>query len=105
MGSAMTPEALDWWVRLMSATAASTLEGFLQMVPTVDVRGDLAAIRAPTQVITTTGSGLGSVDAVQAWQEMIPGSRLIVLPGDSYHVAASDPDAAARAVRDFVEAL
>ena len=86
----------------MARTAASTLEGFLQMVPHVDVTDEVARITAPTLVVTTTGSGLGSVDSVRAWQERIIGSRLMVLDNDSYHVAASDPDETAALVRDFL---
>ena len=102
MGSRMSRPALDWWTEMMGRTAASTLEGFLQMVPTVDVNADVASIRAPTLVVTTTGSGLGSVDEVRAWQERIAGSRLVVVENDSYHVAASDPDAMAGLVREFL---
>lgn len=102
MGSRMTPAQLEWWARLMGGTAASTLEGFLQMVPNVDVTEEVGRITAPTLVVTTTGSGLGSVDSVRSWQERITGSRLMVLENDSYHVAASDPDEAATLVRDFL---
>jgi pimeloyl-ACP methyl ester carboxylesterase len=96
---------MQWWIDLMSQTAPSTLEGFLTMVPTVDITAELPRVACPTLVVTTTGSGLGSVEAVQAWQRTIPKSRLEVLPGDSYHVAASDPDACAVLVRDFFEPL
>lgn len=101
LGTRMSPKQLQWWEDLMSHTAASTLEGFLQMVPTVDVIAEVERIRAPTLVVTTTGSGLGPADEVRAWQERIPHSRLVVLDNDSYHVAASDPDEAAVLVRDF----
>jgi pimeloyl-ACP methyl ester carboxylesterase len=101
MGTRMTPAQLQWWEDLMSRTAASTLEGFLQMVPTVDVTAEVERIQAPTLVVTTTGSGLGSADEVRAWQERIRGSRLMVLENDSYHVAASDPDETAQLVRGF----
>lgn len=102
MGTGMSADALAWWTDLMARTAASTLDGFLRMVPTVDVTPEVARIRAPTLVVTTTGSGLGSVADVRAWQERIPGSRLVVIDNDSYHVAASDPDATAALVRDFL---
>ena len=105
LGSELPPRAIDWGVRLMSMTAATTLEAFLQMVPTVDVTAELPRIRCPVQVITTTGSGLGSVESVRAWQETIPGSKLDVLPGDSYHVAATDPDKCASLVRTFFDRL
>jgi pimeloyl-ACP methyl ester carboxylesterase len=103
LGSSLPPPALDWWIRLMSRTPASTLEAFLKMVPTVDVTADLPRIACPVQVITTTGSMLGSVEAVRAWQETIPHSQLEVLPGDSYHVAATDPDKCAQMVRAFFD--
>jgi pimeloyl-ACP methyl ester carboxylesterase len=63
----------------------------------------LPQIKCPAIVITTTGSGLGSVDSVKAWQQTIPGSKLEVLPGDSYHVAATDADACAQLVRQFFD--
>ena len=53
-------------------------------------------------VITTEGSGLASVEETRAWQIKIPRSRLLVLPGDSYHVAASDADRCARETLDFI---
>ncbi|MDP3416625.1 alpha/beta fold hydrolase [Falsiroseomonas sp.] len=102
MGTRMSAAALEWWTQMMGRTAASTLEGFLQMVPGVDVTAEVGAIRAPTLVVTTTGSGLGSVEEVRAWQERIAGSRLVVVDNDSYHVAASDPDASAELVKDFL---
>lgn len=102
MGSRMTPAQLEWWAALMGRTAASTLQGFLQIVPNVDVTEEVGRITASTLVVTTTGSGLGSVDSVRTWQERIAGSRLIVLENDSYHVAASDPDEVAALVRDFL---
>ena len=102
MGSRMTPAQLEWWAEMMGRTAASTLEGFLRMVPGVDVTEEVERIAAPTLVVTTTGSGLGSVGTVQAWQERIPHSRLVVMDNDSYHVAASDPDETAALVRDFL---
>ena len=102
LGSGLPPEAVTWWIDLMSKTAPSTMEGFLQMVPTVDITDCLDSIRAPTLVVTTTGSMLGSTSEVETWQRRIKGSRLEVLPGDSYHVAASDPDACAELVAAFL---
>jgi len=103
LGSSLPPAAIDWWVDLMSKTSASTLEAFLQMVPTVDVTDEVPRIQCPTVVITTSGSGLATVDAVKAWQQTIPDSKLEVIPGDSYHVAATHPDACAGIVRRFFD--
>jgi pimeloyl-ACP methyl ester carboxylesterase len=59
-------------------------------------------IRCPTLVITTDGSGLASVDQTRAWQQQIPHSDLLVLPGNSYHVAASHAERCATATLNFI---
>jgi len=87
---------------LMGSTPASSQIGFIQTIPTTDITADLPRIKCPTLVITTTGSALGSVDETRTWQEMIPRSTLLVIPTDSYHVAASDPDRCAQETRDFI---
>jgi hypothetical protein len=39
---------------------------------------------------------------MRAWQQQIPDSELLVLPGNSYHVAATHADRAAEATLDFI---
>jgi 3-oxoadipate enol-lactonase len=51
----------------------------------------LGSIKCPTLIVTTQESGLQSVEAVKSYAARITGSQLIVLPGDSYHVAAAEP--------------
>lgn len=102
LGTASSEAMREGWARLMGRTALSTQLGFIRSVPGIDVRTELRRIACPTLVVTTNGSGLGSPDAVRLWQKDIPGSELMVLPGDSYHVAASDPEICARATLDFV---
>lgn len=104
LGSAMPAAGVQWWADLMGDTALSTLQGIIAMLPDCDVTADLPAIACPTLVITTTGSGLGSVEQVRNWQRLIPRSTLQILDRDSYHVAASDPDLCAPAVRGFLAA-
>jgi hypothetical protein len=53
-------------------------------------------------VITTEESGLGTVEETRAWQQQIADSELLVLPGNSYHVAATHADRAAEATLDFL---
>ena len=63
---------------------------------------ELPCIKCPTLVITTEESGLGTVECTRQWQERIPDSRLLVLPGKSYHVAASDAVVCAEATLAFL---
>ncbi len=102
LGSAYPPAGLEWWTKLMGRTPASSQIGFIQTIPGADITADLPRIACPTLVITSEGSALGSVDETRAWQQTIPRSTLAVLPGDSYHVAASDPDRCAQETRDFI---
>jgi 3-oxoadipate enol-lactonase len=102
LGSAFPPEGVDWWARFMGRTAVSTQIGFTGPIGAADIRADLPKIACPTLVITTERSALGSVEETRAWQQQIAGSELLVLPGDSYHVAATHADQAAAATLDFL---
>jgi 3-oxoadipate enol-lactonase len=102
LGSACPAAMQEGWAKLMGATPLSTQLGFIRSVPALDVRGDLPRIACPTLVVTTDGSGLGSVEATRAWQIRIPGAELMVVPGDSYHVAATHAELCAAATLDFI---
>ena len=102
LGRRFPAEGVEWWIRYMGRTALSSQVGFIPAVADTDISGALPAIRCPTLVITTEGSGLASVEETRAWQRLIPRSELLVLPGDSYHVAASDAEACAAATLDFI---
>ena len=103
LGDDFPPEGIEWWTRFMGRTALSTEVGFNASINYSDIRADIPQIACPTLVITTEGSGLASVEETRAWQEQITHSRLLVLPGDSYHVAASHPERCAQAVLDFID--
>lgn len=102
LGDEFPPEGIEWWTRFMGRTALSTEIGFNEKINYSDIRADIPAIRCPTLVITTEGSGLASVEETRAWQEQISDSRLLVLPGSSYHVAASHPERCAQATLEFI---
>jgi pimeloyl-ACP methyl ester carboxylesterase len=102
LGSKFPPEGVEWWTKMMGKTPLSTLIGFGETIPYTDISADLPRIKCPTLVITTEKSALGSVESTRAWQQTIPNSELLVLPGDSYHVAASDADRCAEEVLKFI---
>jgi 3-oxoadipate enol-lactonase len=102
LGSDFPPEGVEWWIKFMSCTAVSTQIGFMKTIACADIRADVPQISCPTLVVTTDGSGLASVDQTRAWQQQIPHSDLLVLPGNSYHVAASHAERCAMATLDFI---
>jgi pimeloyl-ACP methyl ester carboxylesterase len=102
LGTHFPPEAVEWWVKFMARTPLSTVLGFVNAINFLDIAPDIPKIRCPMLVITTEGSSLASVEQTRAWQEQVPGSELLVLPGDSYHIAVTDPDRCAQAALDFI---
>lgn len=102
LGDGFPAEGAEWWIRFMGRTPVSTIVGFNAAINYSDIRADLPKIACPTLVITTEESGLASVEETRAWQQQIPTSELLVLPGNSFHVAASDAERCARATLDFI---
>jgi len=102
LGAGFPAAGIEWWIKLMGRTPVSTQICFVRNVHRTDISADLPRIQCPTLVITTEGSALGSVEETRAWQTLIPNSTLLVLPGDSYHVAASDADRCARETQAFI---
>ena len=101
LGSDFPPEGVEYWIEFMSRAPVSTLIGF-QEINYADISDEIPKIQCPTLVITTEGSGLASIEENRRWQERIPKSSLLVLPGDSYHVALTNPDACAKATLEFI---
>ncbi len=103
LGSTFPPEGVEWWTRFMGRNALSTQIGFSSTITCADISVDVPKIACPTLVITTEGSGLASVEETRAWQQTIPDSELVVLPGDSFHVAATDAERCAQTTLDFLQ--
>ena len=103
LGKSFPGEGVEWWIKYMGRTAVSTEAGFAETINFSDITADVAKIKCPMLVITTEGSGLASVAETKKWQEEVPHSELVVLPGDSFHVAATHPDQCAAALIDFLE--
>ena len=108
LGTSMPAEAQEWWARMMEQTPASTQSGFMDFLPSIDVRPMLPDIACPTLVVTTgdpanPAQNITGLDATRAWQQTIPQSELLVIPDDSFHIAATAPDAAARATLAFID--
>jgi len=102
LGDRFPAEGVEWWIKFMGGAPLSTLIGFNARINYSDIRADLPKIACPTLVITTHESGLASVEETRAWQETIRDSELLVIPGNSYHVAASHAERCAEATLEFI---
>jgi 3-oxoadipate enol-lactonase len=104
LGSEASPEMMAWWTdELMGKASPAACIGYSGAAGAMNLEPILGKITAPTLVVTTEGSPLQPVSAARAYQEMIPKSKLLVLPGDSYHIAAVRPEECAREVLQFIQ--
>jgi len=103
LGSNFPAEGAEWWTSFMARMPVSSQIGWISTIACADIRSDIPRIKCPTLVITTEQSGLSSVEETRAWQEQIENSRLLVLPGDSYHVAVTGAERCAKATLEFIE--
>jgi len=103
LGTDFPPEAVEWWIKFMGRTPLTSVLGFVNAINFTDISADIPKIKCPMLVITTEGSSLASVEQTRAWQEQVPGSELLVLPGNSYHIAVTNPERCARATVDFIK--
>jgi 3-oxoadipate enol-lactonase len=104
LGTRFPKEGAEWWINYMAKTPNSTELGFVGSINFSDITDEIPKIRCPMLVITTEGSALGSAEQMRAWQRQVADSETVVLPGDSFHVAATEPDRCAEATLKFLSA-
>jgi 3-oxoadipate enol-lactonase len=103
LGSKASAAEVDYWIHnIQGKTPLSTLQSYLRWVPGLDIREEVLKIQCPSLIITTTGSGLRTVDSVKAWQQKLAKSELLVIDGDAWHAAGAYPDVCAKAAAEFL---
>jgi pimeloyl-ACP methyl ester carboxylesterase len=104
LGSAASEMQMTWWANeLMGKTSARAAYGASASRINMELENELPRITAPTLIVTTQESGLQSVETVERYARRIPNSRVIVLPGDSFHIAAVEPDLCAQHALQFIQ--
>jgi pimeloyl-ACP methyl ester carboxylesterase len=103
LGSTASPEQIAWWTDLMGATNKRAARGASSARIDMELEERLSRITAPTLIVTTQESGLHSVAAVERFAKRFPRARVIVLPGDSFHIAAVEPHVCAQHALRFMQ--
>jgi 3-oxoadipate enol-lactonase len=103
LGSTASEAQMRWWAyELMGKTNPRAAFGASAARIDMELEQKLERITAPTLIVTTQESGLQSVEAVERYARRIPDARVLVLPGDSYHIAAVKPELCARHALAFM---
>jgi 3-oxoadipate enol-lactonase len=106
LGSAASQAQVRWWTEeLMGKTSARAAYGAASARIEMDLDAMLPRIGIPTLMVTTRESGLQSIATVERHAARIPDAEVIVLPGDSFHIAASAPDVCAQHALRFIDAV
>ena len=104
LGSSASDEQIKWWTdELMGKTTQRAALGAASSRIDMELDDKLSRITAPTLIVTTQESGLQAVEAVERSARRIPNARVIVLDGDSYHVAAVAPEICAQHALRFMQ--
>jgi 3-oxoadipate enol-lactonase len=92
LGSGASEAQIAWWTdELMGKTNQRAAYGASSARIDMELEQNLPRIGCPTLIVTTQESGLQSVAAVEAYAKQIADARVVVLPGDCYHIAAAAP--------------
>jgi len=106
LGSDVSDAQIGWWTEeLMGKTSARAAYSASAARIDMDLDAMLPRIGVPTLIVTTQESGLQSIATVERYAARLPDAEVIVLPGNSYHVAASAPDLCAQHALRFIEAV
>jgi len=97
----LSPEELDEFAMIVGDSVAPGASAQLQLVRRVDVRGDLAQVKAPTLVIGMLDDELARPEPSLEIHRTIPGSRHVQLQGG--HVPmVEQPDELVATIRGFL---
>lgn len=106
LGGMASDAQVRWWAdELMGQTADCAAFGASAARIDMDLDTRLSRITVPTLIVTTAESGLQTVEAVERYATLLPDARVVVLPGDSFHIAAVEPALCARHALAFIEPI
>jgi len=99
-------EFCEWWSAYLRMSASPGAAVTLAKMNTnIDIREELAAIRAPTLVLHRSGDRDMNVEEGRYLARHIPGARFVELPGIDHLPFAGDQEPVLREIESFVRAV
>lgn len=113
MGDTLSPAAMAWWTKIMGAAPAATVVHCFRLLPGIPEPPNPEGVRCPTLFLAAGGQAFvsGSFDqrpdlsAIESLRARVGDARLECVTADSYHIAATHPDACALRTRAFLDAV
>jgi class 3 adenylate cyclase len=97
-------EALIEWLTIVQRLAASpgAADAFLRLYHHTDIRGLLPAVGTPTLVLHRVDDRLDPVGHARVTASLVPGAKLVELPGDDHYWVVSDSDDIVEEIEEFL---
>lgn len=96
------PAMREWWIELYSRAPIDVVSGLYDLAWWTDETALLGRQRTPTLVLDSTA--VRGADDIRRWQELLPGSKLqlVPVPAGGRHIAATQPAVCAALLREFL---
>jgi pimeloyl-ACP methyl ester carboxylesterase len=101
MGSALSPDAKEWWARYMGSVPLSTAVGFMESVGGMDGSIGCEEVKCPVIMYNSTNGRLPS-EELRPWMERIPHSEFVEYESTAHHLASAHPHVFAPKTLEFV---
>jgi len=96
--------ARHWWARMLrQAASRNSLPAILRAFASVDVRGRLGTLRAPTLIVQREGDRIVRSGVARYLAAQIPGAEQCLLPGEDHLLWAGDSSVVLDALEDFAQ--
>ena len=100
------PSFCEWWASYLRMSASpGAAVALAKMNTDIDIRDDLASIRAPTLVLHRSGDLDMNIEEGRYLAHRIPHARFVELPGIDHLPFAGDQESVLREVEEFVRSL
>ncbi len=113
MANNLSPEATEWWTKLMGSAPAASVNHCFRLLPALEGPANPEGIKCPALFLVAGGETFSAenynqrpdVSDVEALQMRVANSRLEFIKASSYHIAATHPDECAKATANFLAGL
>ncbi|MBI2887364.1 MAG: alpha/beta hydrolase [Chloroflexi bacterium] len=96
---------IDWFADEVAKTPQSVVSTFVPYMASIDLRGLLPHIVAPTLVLAAGADDITPMEVQEEMRDRMPNARLVVLEGMAHNVAVQEPDRCAAELLRFLEGL
>ncbi|MFH1486785.1 MAG: alpha/beta hydrolase [Chloroflexota bacterium] len=99
------PAFAEWYANELGKTSQRVVGELLRAIAGVDLSNILPRIKVPTLMISAEHGQVYSPEEVQEMHRLVPGSKLVVLPGTFGFVQVTEPEKCVAEFLAFVKSL